>query len=284
MLPQILVSSLMMGFVYALVAVGLALIWGVMDVINFAHGDFMMLGMYTAFWAAMLVGIDPLISLPLGALVLFVLGLIVYKWVIKPVLDAPPLSALLITFGLALFLRNLALFFWGPNYRMVRDSFLQGRRIIIGNVAIGVPQLVASLGCIAATMLLYYFITYTRTGKAIRAASLDREAAQLVGIDIHRINAITFGLGAASAGLAGVFLVNFYYVFPEVGLLFGLLSFIIVALGGFGNIIGAFWAGILLGVVEGLGGFYIGPIYKYVVVFGLYLVVIYFRPQGLFGW
>lgn len=281
-LIQLLVSGLLMGFIFSLIAVGLNLIFGVMDIVNFAHGDFLMLSMYIAFWLWYLWGIDPLFSLPVCIVLLFVIGWVTYQLIIKRVLKAPMLAQIFSTFGLMVFLRNAALLAWTSDYRAVKETLLSGR-IGIGGVFIPIPQLVASVGAIITFGLIYWFMQRTETGMALMATAEDAEAASLMGINSDRMYALSWGLGAACVGVAGALLSTFYYIFPEVGYLFGLLAYIIVALGGFGSITGAFIAGIIVGVVEVLLGFLWDPAFKYLAVYLIYLIVVIARPQGLLG-
>ena len=281
---QVVISGLLIGFVLSLIAVGLTLIWGVMDILNFAHGEFLMIAMFASLLLSTTVGIDPLFSLPLTVGLLFLVGLLTFRFVIRPVLGYPGLVALLITFGLSIFIRNVVLFFLGPDFRVIKQSILAGKRITFLDIHLSLPQVVTALGCVLVTYLIYLFISKSKFGRALRATALDKDTALLMGINTDRVFALTFALGAACVGVAGALLVNFYYVFPEVGFGFVILSFVIVALGGFGNIGGAFIAGILVGLVENVGGFFVGPEFKYTLVFVLYLVVISLRPRGLFGW
>ena len=281
-LMQLLVSGLLMGFIFSLIAVGLNLIYGVMDIVNFAHGDYLMLSMYTAFWLYTLWGVDPLFSLPVCIVLLFVIGWGTYQLIIKRILKAPMLAQIFSTFGLMVFLRNAALMAFTSDYRAVGESLVTGR-IGIGGVFIPTPQLVASVGAILTTGAIYWFIHRTEMGMALMATAEDAEAASLMGINSDRMYALSWGLGAACVGVAGALLSTFYYVFPEVGGFFGLLAYVIVALGGFGSIAGAFIAGIIVGVVEVLFGFLIAPAFKYVFVYLIYLIVVIVRPQGLLG-
>ena len=281
---QVVISGLLIGFVLSLIAVGLTLIWGVMDILNFAHGEFLMIAMFASLLLSTTVGIDPLFSLPLTVGLLFLVGLLTFRFVIRPVLGYPGLVALLITFGLSVFIRNVILFFLGPDFRVINQSILAGKRITFLNIHLSLPQVVTALGCVLVTYLIYLFISKSKFGRALRATALDKDTALLMGINTDRVFALTFALGGACVGVAGGLLVNFYYVFPEVGFGFVILSFVIVALGGFGNIGGAFLAGILVGLVENVGGFFVGPEFKYTLVFILYLIVISLRPRGLFGW
>jgi branched-chain amino acid transport system permease protein len=281
---QLIVSGLLIGFVFSLIAVGLTLIWGVMDILNFAHGDFLMLAMFSSFLMFANLGLDPLLSLPMVVALLFMVGLLTFRWVIRPVLGYPGLIALLATFGLSIFIRNLVLFFVGPNYRVINQSVLAGKNFSILGLHFSLSQTMSAIGCVLITYAVYLLIARTKFGRSLRATSLDKDTALLMGINTNRVFALTFGLGAACVGFAGGMLSNFYPIFPEVGLNFAIMSFVIVALGGFGNISGAFLAGIFVGLVENVGGFLIGPEFKYTLVFVLYLIVISMRPKGLFGW
>jgi branched-chain amino acid transport system permease protein len=278
---QSLVSGLLMGFVYALIAAGLALIFGLMEIVNFAHGEFLMLAMFTAFWAWALWRLDPLLTLPLAAALLFLLGVLVYGTIIQRILGAPMLAQVFATFGLAVFLRSAAQFLWTPDFRLIRDPWVAGRLPLLG-VFVGAPQVVAALAALLAFAGLYWFIARTETGLALQATAQDRQAAELMGIDTERMFALGWGIGAACVGVAGALLANFFYVFPDVGGLFALLAYVTVALGGFGNVSGALLAGLLVGLVEVVVGLW-APAFKYVGVFCLYLLVVLWRPQGLVG-
>ncbi len=279
---QAIISGLLMGFVYALIAVGLSLIFGLMEIVNFAHGEFLMLGMFTAFWSWSLFGLDPLLSLPISAGLLFLLGIVTHYGIIRRILNASMLVQICATFGLAVFLRALAQFLWTPDFRTINHPLVEGRVEILG-IFLGLPQIVASLGCLLAFALLYLFINRSDTGLALQATAQDREAASLMGIPTDRMFALGWGIGAACVGIAGGLLSTFYFVFPEVGSLFALLAFVAVAMGGFGSILGSLFAGLLIGLMESLGGLLIDPSFKYVFIFALYLAVVMFRPQGLFG-
>jgi branched-chain amino acid transport system permease protein len=279
---QAIVSGLLMGLVYALIAAGLSLIFGLMEIVNFAHGEFMMMSMYAAFWLWALFGLDPLLSVPLCGALLFLLGVATHYGIIRHILGGPMLAQICATFGLAVFLRALAQYLWTPDFRTITDPMIAGR-VELGGVFLGLPQIIASLGCLGAFALLFWFITRTEAGLALQATAQDRQAAELMGIPTERMFALGWGIGAACVGVAGVFLSTFFYVFPEVGLAFALLAYVAVAMGGFGSILGCLLAGVLIGLVESLGGLLIDPSYKLLIVFGLYLVVVFFRPKGLFG-
>jgi branched-chain amino acid transport system permease protein len=281
-LLQTLASGLLIGLIYALVAIGLTIIFGVMDIVNFSHGEFLMFGMYSSFWLYALYALDPMFTLPLTALFLFGLGVIVYKLVISKITNSPMVSQLFTTFGLMLLFRGIAQFLWKPDFRTVDKSVVNGNLVIAG-IQIGLPQVVAGVGAILVTIGVYLFITRTRAGAALEATAADKDAARLMGIDSQKMFALAWGLGAACAGVAGGLLSTFFPIFPEVGANFILIAFVVVVLGGFGSIVGALIAGVLVGVIEVMGGFLLGPQYKMAIVLALFLAVLMFRPKGLLG-
>ncbi|MEK7444092.1 MAG: amino acid ABC transporter permease [Candidatus Rokubacteria bacterium GWC2_70_24] len=281
-LLQGIIGGLLMGCIYALIAAGLSLIFGLMEIVNFAHGEFLMLAMFSTFWAWSLWRLDPLISLPLTVGLLFLVGVATYHGIIRWILGAPMLAQIFATFGLAVFLRSAAQALWGADFQLVKNPLVQGR-ISLGGLFIGMPQLVASLGALVAFGFLYWFIRKTETGLALQATAQDKQAASLMGIHTERMFALGWGIGAACVGVAGALLTIFFYVFPDVGATFSLLAYVAVALGGFGNVPGTLAAGVIVGLVEVLGGLLIAPALKYVAVFVIYLVVVLVRPQGLFG-
>ena len=283
LLAQTAVSGLLMGFIFALVAVGLTLIFGMVEIVNFAHGEFLMLAMYASFWMWSLFGLDPLASLPVSTLALVLLGIATHKLIIKRILNAPMLAQIFATFGLMVFLRSLAQFLWTPNFRVIQHSLVSEGRIDLGGVFIGLPQLVAAAGAIITFAFIYWFVEKTETGRALMATAEDRDAASLMGINSDRMFTLVWAIGAGCVGIAGGLLSTFYYIQPEVGAVFGLTTFVVVALGGFGSIPGAFIAGILVGLVQVLAGLFIGPSWKFAVVLGIYLLVVLLRPQGLLG-
>ncbi len=282
-LVQQIVNGLLIGFIYSLIAIGLTLIWGVMNIVNFAHGDFLMLGMFTSFWLYTLYGVDPLFSIPVCTALLFVLGLLIYRYIVSKVMKGPMLAQLVVTFGVSIFLANLAVFLWTPDFRLIEKPLLHGTWDI-GDIKLSIPKFVATIGSVIVSLFVFLFLRKTKTGKAILATEMDREAALLMGINTERINSISFALGSALVGIAGAFLSTYYYIYPQVGGTFGLIAFCVVALGGFGSIEGAFIAGIIVGLAQTLGGFFIDPAYKYAIVFLIYLITVWIRPQGLLGW
>lgn len=281
-LLQTLASGVLIGLIYALVAIGLTMIFGVMDIVNFAHGEFLMLGMYASFWLFSLYALDPMFTLPLTVLMLFGVGVLIYKTVIRRIIDAPMLSQIFATFGLMFLLRGIAQFLWKPDFRSIENSMVSGAVDVLG-IQLGLPQLVAGIGAVVVTGTIYWFLHRTKLGAALEATAADKEAARLMGIDSHKMFALSWGIGAACAGAAGALLSTFFPIFPEVGATFILIAFVVVNLGGFGSVAGAFIAGILIGVIEVMGGLLLGPQYKLAVVLVLFLAVLMFRPQGLMG-
>jgi branched-chain amino acid transport system permease protein len=278
---QAIVSGVLMGLIYALVAVGLSLIFGLMEIVNFAHGEFLMWAMYASFWFWVL-GLDPLFALPLVAALLGLAGLLVHYGIIRRLLTAPMLAQVCGTFGLAVDMRAAAQYLWTPDFRTITNPLIAGR-VQIGPIFIGQPQLVAGAVCLLAFVLLWLFVTRTETGLALQATAQDRQAAAVMGIPTERMSALGWAIGLGCVGVAGTMLSTFFYVFPDVGASFAPLAFVAVALGGFGSILGSLVAGVLIGLVESLGGLLIDPSYKTLIVFGLYLAVVLVRPMGLFG-
>lgn len=281
-LAQAAVDGLLSGGVYALVSLGLTLVFGVMGVINFAHGALMMLGMYTAYWSFALWGINPYLSLPLTLAVLFTVGATIQRLLVQPVLHAPQHSQLLLTLGVMLFLENLALFLWSPDFRTIRLLWLEGT-VAAGPLLIHKARAVACAVAGVATLCLYGFLWRTRLGRAIRATSQSREGAALVGIDVRRVQMTTFGIGAAMAGLAGALVTPYFYTAPHVGHVFLLMAFVVVVLGGLGSLAGALVGALVVGVAESLGALLLPGSLKELAVYVLFLMVLLYRPAGLFG-
>jgi branched-chain amino acid transport system permease protein len=284
MLLPTIISGLLMGMLFALVALGLAIIFGVMNIVNFAHGEFLMVGMYTAFLTATIFSIEPLLTLPVAAMVGFLLGVASYYLLVRHLLKGPMLAQLLGTFGLMIFLRYLAMCIFGPDYKTLEHGLLIGKSIKWGSVVLSYPRLGTAVLSVLAFGIIYWLMDYTRLGKALKATALDVEAASYMGIDTEKMRGLAWGLGGATVGIAGALLTNFYYVFPTIGMLFTMIAFATVALGGFGSIKGAFVAGLIIGLIMDLGGTYIGPQYKFALIYLTFFLVVVIRPKGLFGW
>ena len=279
---QLTISGLLWGVIFSLIALGLTLIYGMMGIINFSHGEFLMVAMYIALWLSVSPGIDPLLSWPIGVIILGVLGFLVYRLLIKHVLKAPRFAQMFCTFGLMIFLQGLAQFLWGTDFRNVRNPLLAGVWRV-GQINISRPQTVAALAAIIAAIAVYLFIKKTKTGWSMLAVSQDKDAAALMGIPVQRTYSLAWIIAAALVGFAGAMLMQFFFVFPAVGTVFATTALVIVALGGFGSVEGAFIAGVIIGMLDSFIGFFLTPSLKPVVIFGLYLIVIAFRPSGLMG-
>jgi branched-chain amino acid transport system permease protein len=285
-LAQAIVNGLQMGFLYALVAVGLTIIWGLMEMINFAHGEFLMLGMFGAWWLSVAVGLDPLLAIvPLG-LLMYGFGTLVYRFLMRRVQGGDPFTQIFATIGLLFLLQNTVVAGFTSDYRFVGDSFLtrlSGTKVQLLGITFGVPLLAAAALALLLFLGLYLLIERTEFGLALQATSEDREAAQLVGIRPQRMFAVAWGVGAALVAIAGAILVNFFAVYPQVGLQFTVLAYAIVALGGFGSILGTLFAALVVGVIQSVTVVYLPPAFKDAFVFASYLLIGLFRPQGLFG-
>lgn len=281
-LLQALLTGIAIGCVYALVSVGLSLVYGIMDIINFAHGELLMLGMYGTFFLWLVLGIDPLFSLPIIALVMALVGIAIYKGVIKPIYGSSMLAQVFATFGLATLISSAAQALFTPNFRTIDNPLINGS-VKIGSIYIGKPELFAGVVSILAFALMYLFLNYTNTGRALQATSENKDAATLMGINTEKMFMIGWGISIGCVGIASVVLANYFYVFPGVGTTFGLIAYVAVALGGFGNVLGAFVGGIIIGVVESVSGVLISPVYKYTIVFSVYLIVVLLRPKGILG-
>jgi branched-chain amino acid transport system permease protein len=299
-LLQSLVAGLMLGIVLALVALGLTIIFGVMDIVNFAHGEFLMLGMYTGLLTAQATGMDPLLTLPAAAVVGFILGILCYYLFVKFVLRGPMVAQLLGTFGLMLFLRNLALMLFGSADRAIHHGLLVGRSFDIGmGIIVPATKLAAAVLSVLAFLVVWLLMNKTKVGKALTATSLNAQGARYMGIPTERMNALAWGIGVATVTIAGALLVNFWVVNPYVGILFTMIAFAIVALGGFGSVPGAFFAGLVVGLITEIPGFWdfftftfdldwMADVpmtsFKYMWVYLAYFVIMVVRPRGLFGW
>ncbi len=281
-LLQAIVSGVLLGAIYALIAVGLTLLWGVMNVVNFAHGNLVMAAMYITFFAWSLLGLDPLAAIPIAVAALTLLSVAMYYVTIRPILDAGLLSQMLVTFGVLMVLQGGAQVLFSAEAKGVQEPVAAGFSIDLGGVIAGGPQLVAAAGAALGLAGVSWFLGRTEAGVALDAVSQDGQAAALMGIDVGRMYAIAWAITGATVGLGGALLMNFYTVDPFIGLNLGLVAFVVVSLGGFGSVGGAMLAGLAMGVVQTVVGRY-APAYGLAAVFGLYLLVTFVRPQGLLG-
>ena len=295
-----IVAGLLLGMVLAIVALGLTIIFGVMDIVNFAHGEFLMIGMYTGLLTAQATGIDPLLTLPFAAIVGFLLGVLCYTGFVKFLLRGPMIAQLLGTFGLMLLLRNLALLIFGSEDRALHHGLLVGKSFDIGmGVILPATKLAAAGLSVVAFGGVWLLMHRTKVGKALRATALNAQGARYMGIHTERMNALAWGIGAGTVCIAGALIVNFWSVSPFIGLLFTMIAFAIVALGGFGSVPGAFFAGLVVGMITEIPGFWDFLTYtfdidwmanvpmtsfKYMWVYLAYFLIMVIRPRGLFGW
>lgn len=295
-----LVAGLLLGLVFAMVALGLTIIFGVMDIVNFSHGEFLMIGMYTGLLTAQSTGLDPLLTLPLAAVVGFLLGILCYMGFIKYLLRGPMIAQLLGTFGLMLFLRNLALLIFGSEDRALHHGLLVGKSFDIGmGIIIPATKLAAAGLSVLAFWGVWLLMNRTKIGNALTATALNAQGARYMGIPTERMNALAWGIGGGTVTVSGALIVNFWSVNPFVGLLFTMIAFAIVALGGFGSVPGAFFAGLVVGLITEIPGFWDFFTYtlhlewmadvpmtsfKYMWVYLAYFVIMVLRPRGLFGW
>jgi branched-chain amino acid transport system permease protein len=279
---QSVISGILVGGIYALIGIGLTIIFGVMRIINFAQGELLMLGMYATWIVFTWLGIDPFVSIVITAPLLFLWGAFLQKTIINRVLNALPQNQILLTIGLGLIMSNTIMLAFTSDYRILTTSY-SSSSFSVGGISISQPLLVAFLITSAITGGLYWFLLKTDTGQAIRATAQDRDAAQLMGINVKAMSVLAFGLGSALAGVAGALISPTYYIFPQVGSAFTLKAFVIVVLGGMGSVIGATLGGLIIGVTESLSAVYIASGLKELVVFVLFLGLLLFKPSGLLG-
>ena len=281
-LLQVVVSGLLLGAVYALFSSGLTLVWGMMNVLNFAHGDFVMLGMYAAVMVWTALGGGPWASVPVAAMLIATLGVLAYFLLVRHIMKGPMLAQILGTFGLALLLRYAAFWLFGANFRTLPDT-LVGHSFMLGGIRFEGARVLAGAVGLLVTWFLHLMLTRTAIGSRMLAVSEDATAAQLMGIRPERMQALAWALAGAAAGIAGALVATFFYTSPTVGETLAIVAFVTVSFGGFGSVPGALAAGLVIGVVESLSAFLIGPVYKDVIVYLMFVLVLWFRPQGLMG-
>lgn len=278
---HILTVGFLLGGIYALVAVGLNLIFGVIRVVNFAQGEFVTLGLYGAYAAQLATGMDPYVAPLIVVPVLFVLGAVIYYVLLRP-LQNEPMMQVFATFGILMVSQNAILALTGGVAYSVQSAVI-GQSIHIGPVQVGLSRVIVLVVATLVTVAVALYLRHTRNGKAIRAVAQDRAAARLMGIRVETVYTITFGIGAALAGLAGCLLSPLYTMTPQIGMNFILPAFAVVVLGGLGSVLGAFVGGFVVGLTEALAGFYLDPALKHAVIFIVFIAVLVVRPAGLFG-
>jgi branched-chain amino acid transport system permease protein len=278
-LAQLVVATVLLGGIYALISVGLTLIFGIMRVVNFAHGEFLMLGMYLAFWAFVLFTADPYFVVLVAIPLFFVVGLVVYALVMRGVIHASHNVQIFTTVGLSTVLQNVALVAWSGDFRFVRPWHLS-TVLRAGSTTFNLTQVVASVIAVTLTLALVAFMKWTHAGRVMRATAQDRDAATLMGIDTDRVYRLTFAIGIAAVGTAGVLVAPLY---STAGLQFVLLSYVVVVLGGLGDMLGAMLGSLIVAGVEVAGSYLFGAAWKEIFYFILFILVLVFRPAGLFG-
>ena len=279
---QAVVNGLLIGGIYALVSIGVTLIFGVVKIVNFAQGEFVMIGMYISYWLATLIHLDPVVSLAVSMPALFVAGLLMQKFLIRRVLGLGDMPQIFLTFAVSLLLMNVALLLFSADYRTVQTPYTFSS-FRLGALYFSVPRLIAFALAMLLSAALEIFLRATDLGKAMRAAAQNRDVAMLMGINPDRVFGVAVGLALALAGAAGSLLMPFYPAYPSVGQVFVLFAFVAVVLGTLGNVRGALIAGLMMGLAESLGVQFVGADAGLIVVFAMLLVTLAVRPGGLYG-
>jgi branched-chain amino acid transport system permease protein len=282
-LLQTLISGILLGGIYCLIGLGLTVIFGVMRIINASHGDLIMIAMYMSYFLHQFTGLDPLVSVIVTAPALFLLGCLIQQGLVSRLRGSyAEDNSLLLTFGIGLILANTILLLFTADFRVVETPYSRAVWHVAG-LSISVAYVFSFAMALLFTAALYVFFMRSDIGLAIRATTQNRMAAELVGVDVARVSWISFGLGAALAGVAGALLTPIFYLYPTVGGLFTIKAFVIVVLGGMGSIVGAIYGGLALGIVESLGAVYVSTGYKDAIGFIAFLLILVFRPAGLAG-
>jgi branched-chain amino acid transport system permease protein len=281
---QSIANGILIAGLYAAVTLGLTLVLGVMGIVNFAHGELVMLGAYSTFWLYTLLGIDPMLSIAMSGLILFFIGLSIYRFTIRPILKDPPLNQLLLTLGISIFLQNLAMILWKTDSRSVITSY-SGMSLHLGMVHVGLTRLITFLIAVVLTVFLVLFLYKARPGRAMRAVSENNTASWLIGVNVQKTYMLAFGVAAAIAGASGALVSTIMYTFPMVGFKLGLKAFCILILGGLGNIPGALFGSLILGLTESFIGTYVpeGSGWAEGISFILIMIVLIIKPTGLAG-
>jgi branched-chain amino acid transport system permease protein len=276
------INGILMGGIYTLVASGLTLIYGVLHIINFAHGSFLMVAMFGVFYLVTKLGVDPYLSLIVTMPSMFVMGYVLYKYFIGKLSYGKDENILLITLGLSIVIENLALMFFSGDSQTISMSY-SDKMFEVGPLLIGLPKVISFVAAMVMCALLGIFITRTDTGRAIRAVAKERMGARLVGIDVDKVFAISFGLGMATLGAAASLLMPIFYVSPTTGHVFVMVAFTVVVLGGMGSFLGAVVGGLIVGLTESFGGLYLGESLGQIGISLIFILILLFRPSGLFG-
>jgi len=281
-LPQLIASTIVLGGIYALVSIGLTLIFGVMRIVNFAHGEFLMLSMYLAIGLSTVIGVDPYFGLLVAIPLSLIFGAAVYYAVVRPVIARPHVVQIFTTLGLSIVLQNAALFFWTANFRQLRLSY-GDQVLLIAGAAVTLPQLIAFAVAALFTTVLFAWLRFTYLGKAMRATAQDPKAATLMGIDTGKMLLIAFLVGTMCVCVAGMLMAPLFSTYPTVGLQFVLVAFVVVVLGGLGSAVGALMGALIVAFLDVIGGFYVGTAWKEVLYFIVFIAVLLLRPAGFLG-
>jgi branched-chain amino acid transport system permease protein len=276
------INGLLIGGIYTLVASGLTLIYGVLHIINFAHGSLLMLAMFGVYFLLTKLGVDPYLSLLVMVPAMFALGYVLYRGLIGKLAQGKDENILLITLGLSILIENLALMFFKGDTRTISVSY-SDRMVELGPLLLSFPKIVSFVAAMVLCALLGLFIQRTDTGKAIRAVAKERMGARLVGIDVDRVFAISYGIGLATLGAAACLLMPIFYVSPTTGHVFVMVAFTVVVLGGMGSFFGAIVGGLIVGLTESFGGLFLGESLGQIGISLIFILILLFRPQGLFG-
>jgi branched-chain amino acid transport system permease protein len=279
---QAIVSGILLGGIYSLICVGLTLTFGVMRIINFAHGEFLMVAMYGTYFFVQAFHTEAYVAVIVVLPGLFLLGVVIFHLLVRPVLGAEPLNQMLLLVGLSLVMQNGALALFSPDTRSVQSA-LTYAKLELGEVIVSMPKLIASLVSVAVTVALYWLLRSTELGRRIRAAAADREAAALMGINVNQVNLLAFGIGVGCLGIAGPLMMPAFYIVPNIGTFFILIAFVVVVLGGLGNFIGALLASFVVAIAESLGALFMPGSTAPVLPFLLFILVLLFKPEGLFA-
>lgn len=279
---QVIINGLLMGGFFASTAMGFSIVWGVMHVVNSAHGSFIMLGSYVTFWMFTLYGIDPFAAIPIAMVVLFILGYLIQKYVINLLMKTSIRMTYVLTWGLDILIINMVMIAWTANWRSVTPSYA-GAHLKLGAATISYVRAAVLLISMLLMGALYLFMGKTRMGRAIVATSFDKEAAQLVGVKIGHIYAMTLGIGSALAGAAGALTSTIYPISPQLGVTLLSKAFVVTALGGLGDMRGIIAGGLLLGFAESVGAAVLGPQWQIAIDVAILVVMLVLRPKGLMG-
>lgn len=278
---QVIINGLVIGGIYALVSIGLTLLFGVTDIVNFAHGEYLMLGMYITYFTWVAAGLDPFVTMVISAAGMFIVGAVIQRFLFKHIMNAPPLAQIFLTVGLQMILQNTSLMVFGSNLRRVQPSYAE-HVVKLGGLSISTPKLVAFGFAMILSLALFMFLSKTDLGKAMKAAQQDRQVAMLMGINTDRIFMIAAGIAGALTGAAGAAISTYYPIQPTAGAMFGLMAYITVILGSLGNLKGAFVGGLVLGLAESVGIQFISADAGRLLSFIIFIGVLVFRPEGLF--